>query len=596
MKKCIIKREQISDIEELIQELKSSQPSGLCLRGCCLGDAGIERLVDNLPKTLESLDLVDNNITANGAKKIAVWLETSELNELLLAQALEINDIDNPDCRHQIYNIDNEYIDYGDSINKIGDEGAKAIARVLPKSKLKKISMIDPSVDLEGIHAFLTALPESQIESFIPIEEIFKNPHRCISHLDWQSIRVLKQFIAPKVWLPYYLDVRTVSYKQYIELSGLTPFAAIKEYDEKIRQCRTYVAQSMEEVLPDQIKDIEAMIQKRCTLLKNMDDDNIALREESDLRFMMWLPMLSSSWVNYIFEWIWTEAPRYCRTEKILNMMYDIARGLDGFGQLSKAIAEFKRNPHDEDKSGFCNVLRVEHREVLEIYKKAYDGFKWDDEVQFEQLLDFLEAMDGFYKPVDEDSDKTLFLRKVLDIELSEECDALARERMATLMTMMMQKDVDGLIANFNNILVWHISATDEPKNQDILGRVFIPLIDGFIEMYGQEHPGKTKQLLEMFLMHYKVNSIEGLNKVDQWLRSFEDDSLKYPGYLATAGYLECTTSWGVDQNEYRVKMKARLKASAAATKIQRFFREHNMNEESEGSKIPPNAGPNVKK
>ena len=42
--------------------------------------------------------------------------------------------------------------------------------------------------------------------------------------------------------------------------------------------------------------------------------------------------------------------------------------------------------------------------------------------------------------------------------------------------------------------------------------------------------------------------------------------------------------------------MKARLKASAAATKIQRFFREHNMNEESEGSKIPPNAGPNVKK
>ena len=89
MKKCIIKREQISDIEELIQELKSSQPSGLCLRGCCLGDAGIERLVDNLPKTLESLDLVDNNITANGAKKIAVWLETSELNELL-AQALEI--------------------------------------------------------------------------------------------------------------------------------------------------------------------------------------------------------------------------------------------------------------------------------------------------------------------------------------------------------------------------------------------------------------------------------------------------------------------------------------------------------------------------
>ena len=33
MKKCIIKREQISDIEELIQELKSSQPSGLCLRG-----------------------------------------------------------------------------------------------------------------------------------------------------------------------------------------------------------------------------------------------------------------------------------------------------------------------------------------------------------------------------------------------------------------------------------------------------------------------------------------------------------------------------------------------------------------------------------
>ena len=72
--------------------------------------------------------------------------------------------------------------------------------------------------------------------------------------------------------------------------------------------------------------------------------------------------------------------------------------------------------------------------------------------------------------------------------------------------------------------------------------------------MYGQEHPGKTKQLLEMFLMHYKVNSIEGLNKVDQWLRSFEDDSLKYPGYLATAGYLECTTSWGVDRMSIELK------------------------------------------